>query len=200
MKEKYIDSSLLDKAIVFAVNAHKNTERRGKGFPYIVHPMEVVYIVSTMTNDQEILAAAMLHDTVEDTDVTVEDIKREFGERIAEIVRLESDDHSPEFRSLPWIERKQIALDILNKAPLDCKMVALGDKLSNVRAMYYDYTILGDELWNKFRDKDKSHHAWRFNRLVEVLKPLEEFTAYKEFASIVDVLFNDAKYEKKIKE
>ena len=58
-----MDTSVLDKAIVFAVKAHAGTERRGKGFPYIVHPMEAVEIVATMTTDQELLAAAILHDT-----------------------------------------------------------------------------------------------------------------------------------------
>lgn len=91
MANKYIDTDLLDRAIVFAVQAHHNTERRGKGFPYIVHPMEAVEIVATITPDQELLAAAALHDTVEDTDVTVEQIRAEFGDRIAELVHAESD-------------------------------------------------------------------------------------------------------------
>ena len=91
MKNKPIDTELLDRAIVFAVHAHAGTERRGKGFPYIVHPMEAVAIVATMTSDQELLAAAALHDTVEDTDTTVEQIRAAFGNRVAEIVAMESD-------------------------------------------------------------------------------------------------------------
>ena len=62
--KKHIDSSLLDRAIIFAVNAHQGVERKGKGFPYIVHPMEAMSIVATMTNDQELLAAAVLHDVI----------------------------------------------------------------------------------------------------------------------------------------
>jgi len=65
MANKPLDTTLLDRAIVFAVRAHAGTERRGKGFPYIVHPMEAVEIVATMTPDQELLAAAALHDTVD---------------------------------------------------------------------------------------------------------------------------------------
>ena len=72
MANNPLDTELLDRAIIFAVKAHAGTERRGKGFPYIVHPMEAMEIVSTMTADQGLLAAAALHDTVEDTDVTVE--------------------------------------------------------------------------------------------------------------------------------
>ena len=58
MANNPLDTTLLDKAIIFAVKAHSGTERRGKGFPYIVHPMEAMEIVSTITNDQELLAAA----------------------------------------------------------------------------------------------------------------------------------------------
>ncbi|MBR1869579.1 MAG: bifunctional (p)ppGpp synthetase/guanosine-3',5'-bis(diphosphate) 3'-pyrophosphohydrolase, partial [Bacteroidales bacterium] len=91
MANKPLDTALLDRAIIFAVKAHAGTERRGKGFPYIVHPMEAVEIVSTITPDQELLAAAALHDTVEDTDVTVEELRAEFGDRIASLVADESD-------------------------------------------------------------------------------------------------------------
>ena len=91
MANKFLETDLLDRAIIFAVHAHHNTERRGKGFPYIVHPMEAVEIVASITPDQELLAAAALHDTIEDTDVTVEDIRREFGDRIADLVHAESD-------------------------------------------------------------------------------------------------------------
>ena len=91
MANKPLNTELLDRAILFAVKAHAGTERRGKGFPYIVHPMEAMEIVATITPDQELLAAAALHDTVEDTDVTVEQIREEFGERIANLVASESD-------------------------------------------------------------------------------------------------------------
>ncbi|MBQ1648184.1 MAG: bifunctional (p)ppGpp synthetase/guanosine-3',5'-bis(diphosphate) 3'-pyrophosphohydrolase, partial [Bacteroidales bacterium] len=86
-----LNTELLDRAILFAVKAHAGTERRGKGFPYIVHPLEAVEIVATITPDQELLAAAALHDTVEDTDVTVEQLRAEFGPRIAALVADESD-------------------------------------------------------------------------------------------------------------
>ena len=120
MANKYIDSTLLDKAILFAVRAHHNTERRGKGFPYIVHPMEAVEIVATITPDQELLAAAALHDTVEDTDVTVEQIRQEFGDRIAELVRSESDTFVQGVSEEDsWHDRKQAAITRLKNASRD---------------------------------------------------------------------------------
>ena len=88
---------------MFAVKAHAGTERRGKGFPYIVHPMEAVAIAATITSDQEILAAAALHDTVEDTDVTIDQIRCEFGDRVASLVKAETDvvfENRPEEESM----------------------------------------------------------------------------------------------------
>ena len=74
-----MDTAFVDKAILFALQAHAGTERRGKGFPYIIHPLEAMAIVASITNDPELLAAAVLHDTVEDTSISVEDLAREFG-------------------------------------------------------------------------------------------------------------------------
>ena len=191
MANKYIDTDLLDRAIVFAVKAHHNTERRGKGFPYIVHPLEAVEIVATITPDQELLAAAALHDTIEDTDVTVEDIRREFGDRIAELVHAESDQFTEGVSEEDsWHERKQAAIDRLATAPYDAKIVALGDKLSNMRAIARDYSIQGDELWKIFHAKDKADHEWHYRGLADSLKELSDTFAYKEFVTLIDQVFH----------
>ena len=105
--EGRIDTSLLDRAIRFAVQAHSGTERRGKGFPYVAHPMEAMAIVATMTSDQEILAAAALHDVVEDTDVTIDEIRSLFGDRIARLVDAESDRTGD---GMDWRSRKEDSL------------------------------------------------------------------------------------------
>ena len=127
MANKYIDSDLLDRAIVFAVNAHHNTERRGKGFPYIVHPLEAVEIVATITTDQELLAAAALHDTIEDTDVTIEQLRTLFGERVAQLVQDESDEFTAGVSEADsWHDRKKAAIERLAAAPYDAKIVAMG--------------------------------------------------------------------------
>ena len=187
--KQHIDTSLLDRAITFAVKAHQGVERRGKGFPYIVHPMEAVCIVATMTNDQELLAAAALHDVIEDTDTTADDLKKEFGERVAMLVEAESDDKTGSSKAETWHQRKQDTLDRLRNADLDIKIVALGDKLSNMRAIAHDYAVLGDELWNRFTVKDPAEHAWRYHALAEALNDLSDTDAYKEFHTLVNKTF-----------
>ena len=193
MANKFLNTDLLDRAIVFAVKAHHNTERRGKGFPYIVHPMEAIEIVSTITSDQELLAAAALHDTIEDTDVTVEDIRREFGDRIADLVHAESDRFTEGVSEEDsWHERKQAAIERLAAAPHDAKIVAMGDKLSNMRAIWRDYQSKGDELWKIFHVTDKASHEWHYRGLAVSLSELSDTFAYKEFIRLIEDVFGSS--------
>ena len=190
MANKPLDTELLDRAIVFAVRAHAGTERRGKGFPYIVHPLEAMEIVATMTPDQELLAAAALHDTVEDTDVTIAQIQTEFGDRVAELVAMESDEPHQSRDSIEnWRARKQTAIDRLARASRDAKIVALGDKLSNMRAIARDYAEQGDKLWNLFHAKDRKDHEWHYRGLAASLRELQETFAYKEFEQLINQVF-----------
>lgn len=190
MANKPLDTALLDRAIMFAVKAHAGTERRGKGFPYIVHPMEAVEIVATITPDQELLAAAALHDTVEDTNVTIEQIRAEFGDRIASLVGAETDiviEGQSEQDS--WYDRKRAAINRLSKASEDAKIVAMGDKLSNMRAIARDYAVQGDALWNLFHVNDPKDHEWHYRGLADALRDLEDTFAFKEFEMLIDQVF-----------
>ena len=190
MANKPLNTEVLDRALIFAVKAHSGTERRGKGYPYIVHPLEAVEIVATMTNDQELLAAAALHDTVEDTDVTLEQIRAGFGERVAALVAAESDEMPAGISEEDsWHSRKQAAIDRLAQASLEAKMVALGDKLSNMRAIARDYAVRGDALWDLFHAKDPKDHEWHYRGLAEALKELDGPNAYQEFVKLINQVF-----------
>ena len=191
MGEKHIDTKILDEVLRFAITAHQGVERRGKSYPYIVHPIEAVAIVATITNDQELLAAAALHDVVEDTEYTIEDIRDKFGDRIAELVEQESDlviDGKSE--SETWIQRKEFAINRLKNLSYDAKVVAIGDKLSNARAMLYDYEDVGEKLWDKFHVSDPKLHKWHYESLRDAMSELKGTKPYKEFSNIVDTLFS----------
>lgn len=191
MANEYLDTSFVDKAIRYAVDAHAGTERRGKGFPYVIHVLEAMEIVATMTSDPELLAAAALHDTVEDTSVTIDDIRREFGRKVADLVEAESDRIEPgEDETGCWRTRKQAAIDRLAAASLDAKTVALGDKLSNMRAIARDYREKGDELWKIFHAPGgKADHEWHYRGLASSLAELKGTPAYDEFTSLIDQTF-----------
>lgn len=193
MANKYLDTSFVDKAIKFAVDAHADTERRGKGFPYVIHVLEAMEIVASMTNDPELLAAAALHDTVEDTDVTVGQIRSEFGDRVARIVAGESDKFTPGIgEEDSWRARKQAAIDRLAKADTDTKTVALGDKLSNMRAIARDYARQGDDLWKLFHAPGgKADHEWHYRGLARSLSELSGTPAFKEFSYYIEQVFGE---------
>ena len=185
-----IDTSLLDRAVVFAVKAHSGAERRGKGTPYIIHPMEAVSIVATMTRDQELLAAAALHDTIEDTGTTEAELREAFGERVASLVASESDTVIEGMSSgESWHMRKQAAIERLAAAPVEVKMVALGDKLSNMRAIAQDYASMGDALWQRFHVKEKREHEWHYRGLAASLSQLRGMAAYDEFTTLIERVF-----------
>lgn len=187
-----LETTLVDRAIIFATKAHQGTERRGKGFPYIIHPLEAMAIVATITNEPELLAAAVLHDVIEDTNVTQEELEHEFGTHVAWLVAKETDIRlTPSGKPLTWMERKQRDMDNLRDASREVKIVALGDKLSNMRAIARDYTTRGDALWQMFRMKDKATHAWRYRGLRDALSELADTFAYKEFDALIEKTFNE---------
>ena len=181
---------VLNKAIEFATKVHEGQVRKGTTIPYILHPLESATIVGTMTTDDEIIAGAVLHDVVEDTDTTVEQVEMLFGKRVAELVASESEDKR---ENLPaqstWKVRKQETLDHLKSATIDVKMITLGDKLSNIRAIYRDYTTIGDELWERFNQKDKNEHYWYYLGIADCLIELKDYHAYKEYCKLIDKTF-----------
>ena len=182
--------TMLNKAITFATKAHKDQMRKGSECPYILHPLEAAAIVATMTFDDEILAAAVLHDVVEDTETTISEIREFFGETVAGYVASESENKREELPAdVTWKIRKQETLDHLKNVPIEIKMITLGDKLSNIRSMYRDYNTLGEKLWERFNQKDKSEHYWYYKGIADCLSELKDYNAYKEYCELVEKTF-----------
>ena len=175
---------MVQKAIDFATKVHEGQYRKGTDRPYIVHPMEVGKIVSTMTQDEEIISAAILHDTIEDTGVTYEDLKQEFGTRVADLVAAESED-----KSKTWIERKGHTLEHLKTASPAEKILTMADKLSNIRSMARDYLLVGEELWQRFNMKDREKQAWYYTSMIDLLKDLNETPEYQEYVRLCGKVF-----------
>ena len=181
---------MIDRAIAFATKAHEGQFRKGTKRPYIVHPIEVGDIVSTMTADEEVISAAILHDTIEDCEgVTREVLAEVFSERVASLVAQESED-----KSRSWIERKGSTIERIRTAPYEVQMIGIADKLSNMRDIDRDYPVVGEELWNRFRMKDKQMIGWYYKGIQEALR--EVFThvpAYEEYCHLVDRHFREKK-------
>ena len=146
---------LVSEAIVFAAKAHDGMRRKKSEAPYILHPMEAAVIVGTMTDDQDLIAAAALHDVVEDAGITLEEIKEKFGQRVWELVRSETEDKREELPpAQTWRIRKEESLAVLKNAEdIAVLMVWLGDKLANMRSIYRDFKVEGVQMWQRFNQK-----------------------------------------------
>lgn len=177
---------MINDAMAFAARAHEGQFRKGTRRPYIVHPREVAEIVSTMTDDEEIISAALLHDTIEDcAGVTREMLEQRFGTRVAEMVAQESED-----KSLTWEERKGETIRRLGEAPREVQMIGLADKLSNMRDIDRDYPVMGDRLWLRFRMQSRLALAWYYKGVRDALRDGFEGTeAYEEYCSLIDKNF-----------
>ena len=134
--------TLVTQAVIFAAQAHDGAARKGSEIPYIVHPMEVVAIASTMTDDPQVLAAAALHDVMEDCGVTFETLSERFGVRVARLVCEESQRVCGD-PCLTWNARKLGAVKRICGGCRAAKIIALSDKLSNMRAISRDFARSG---------------------------------------------------------
>lgn len=185
-------NDVLSRAAAYAAHCHAGQMRKGSGMPYTIHPMEAASICASFTDDLEVIAAAMLHDVVEDTDASVEGVRELFGERVALLVAGESEDkreHLPAAET--WKIRKEESIEHLQAAEdPGVRMVCLGDKLSNIRSIQRDYERLGDKLWQRFNQKDPAEHAWYYRAIADVLKgELGETEAWNEFSQRVRAVF-----------
>lgn len=182
--------TILDKAIVFATEAHSGVFRKGGKSPYIVHPMEAASIAARMTDDIEVIAAAVLHDVIEDTPTTAEQLEEMFGKRVADLVMRDSEDKREDRPAAEtWEIRKQETLDAVQKASRDEQIIILSDKLSNLRSIYNDYTQIGDELWNRFNIKDKSKQEGYYSGIAERLNKVKNTNAFKEYIELLVAVF-----------
>ena len=175
---------MISEAAAFAKKAHEGMVRKGTGIPYITHPMEVAVIVSQITDDPEMIAAAFLHDVLEDTCVTREELAAEFGERVLSLVESETED-----KSKSWKERKQNTIDHLQEATKEDKILILADKLSNMRDTAKEYLIIGDALWERFNEKRKECQAWYYREVIKGIADLAEYPAYQELAKLYEYVF-----------
>ena len=134
--------------------------------------------------EPEMIAAALLHDVIEDAGVTREELEEKFGPRVAFLVDGESED-----KSKSWVERKGATVERLKTATRDEKILALADKLSNIRSTARDYLVLGDEVWQRFNQKDKEMQGWYYKGVAEALKEFKGHIYYEEYVMLCERVF-----------
>ena len=195
----------LEEAILYAAIMHQGSVRNLKGIPFILHPMEVAQILSTMTDDEEIITAGILHDIVENTDGSLEEIKKRFGKRVAFLVSSQSENaHPGEERSASWKQRREESLlQLKNSQDIGVKMLWLADKLSNIRSLAGAYSELGEDVWKQLDPDDPALYCWYYRSVAEQLElSLNKTGAFKELIKHINSVWpgtfdsEKAKYQK----
>ena len=184
--------NLLEEAIIYSTVMYQGKIRKINNSPFILHPLEVANILSSMTDDMEIIAAGVLHDIVEDTDGTLDEIRKRFGERVAMLVDSETENDYPgEDRSATWLKRKEQSLEKLrSNTDIGVKMLWLADKLSNMRSLARGYGEYGEKLWDFLHQKDPANQLWYYKTVAEYVEmDLNKTGSYKEYVDRINYIW-----------
>lgn len=185
-------SMAIQKAIIYATEKHEGQKRKGTDIPYIVHPMEVMQILTECHCNDDVIIAGILHDTLEDTKTSPADIENKFGLAVLKLVQSESED-----KSKTWKERKQTTIDQLKTASAETRIICFADKLSNLRSMKRDLDAIGAQLWDRF-NAGVSSIKWYYSTLGEIFKKIEidglcdwrqSYDLYNEYETLLDSVF-----------
>ncbi len=186
----------LSRAIIFATEAFDGMMRKGENSPAILHSLEAAAIVQTVCSEEDVLCAAVLHDTVEDAGVQIEKIEEMFGKRVAALVMSETENKrifmSPEDT---WMIRKNETLQMLvSSGDPGVKALWLGDKLSNMRSFYRLKCKEGDAMWDAFHQKNPQKHEKYYRAIADALTEFSQAYAYCEFKVLIKAVFGENEY------
>jgi (p)ppGpp synthase/HD superfamily hydrolase len=181
---------MLFDALAFAVDAHGRVEhtRKGTRFPYMIHPIRVGWILERHGYDDELVSAGLLHDTLEDTDVTREQIAERFGDRVADLVEAVSE---PD-RAAEWSKRKGATIAKVSDADADVLPLLAADKLDNVRSIRDTLSERGeDETWRLFKT-GRPEQAWYYRSLARAFVTRDQAgKLFRTLETEVDAVFPD---------
>ena len=172
-------------AIIFAAQMHKNQLRKGTDLPYIIHPMEVMQILTENGCNEDLIIAGILHDVLEDTDATPEIVENLFGSKVLSLVTSETQDINK-----PWKKRRQEALLKIKQESRDAQLVFCADKLSNIKSIYADKQAIGNDVFKRF-SAPLSDIKWYYQNMVLSLDKIDDYKMKHEFKTFVDKVFNN---------
>ena len=144
---------LIEKAMKFAAIKHEGQMRKGTNIPYIIHPFGVALILQKAKQRDEVIAAGLLHDTLEDTNTTEIELCEHFGEEVLKLVQAASE---PD-KSLSWEERKNHTILSLPHRSNEEITLIIADKLHNLRSIQEDIEREDDQVWSRFKRGKRDH-------------------------------------------
>lgn len=183
--------SIKEQAKEYAIKAHEGQIRKSNGKPMIYHPITVGEILEIFGFDDETISAGYLHDTVEDTDTTFDDIERIFGKRVAKLVLNASE---PD-KSLSWEERKSHTISVVETNHIEDIAVVLADKIHNVENLTEDLKLQGLSIFNSFK-RGFEKQLWYFEGIYNAsLVSCEDHSMVQRLGNAIANLKNEVQYQ-----
>lgn len=188
-----IKMNKISQAICFATEAFDGMVRKAEEQPAIFHSLEAGAIAQSVSGEEDVVCAAILHDTVEDTRVTMSEIREQFGERVAYLVASETENKYPNTDpTKTWMTRKEESLKELRESTdLGVKALWLGDKLSNIRSFSRLRERMGDRMWNQFNQKDPKFHEKYYRMIAKELEVFADREEYREYITLINKVFGE---------
>ncbi len=182
-----MDSKRLQEAFTYASDLHADQKKKGTNIPYLSHLLGVASIVLVHEGDEDETIAALLHDAVEDQGglPTLEEIRKRFGDRVAQIVEGCTD--AVAIPKPPWRERKEKYIAHLREADASVRRVSAADKLYNVRSIVEDYRKVGESIWKRFTGK-KDGTLWYYRTLAKTFREIYPSPLTDELGRVVSEL------------
>lgn len=172
--------SLIEKAAGIMVAAHANQERKTDGSPYIIHPMMVALKLAKLGFSDSVIAAALVHDVLEDTDFSKDQLREELGEEVFAIVKTVTEDNS-----LEWEERKQKYKEAVKNASEAVKAVSIGDKIHNLECLITGHAEMGSQIWDKF-NRGKEKKLWFEKEMLKMFKETWPHPLVDEYEKLLE--------------
>jgi len=180
-------SDTIVSAFNFAYSIHREQFRKGSQIPYITHAMAVAGLVGEFGGSEMQMAAALLHDTVEDGDglKTLAEVREVFGDHIADLVQACSDAFVKP--KPPWRERKERFIEAMRTASPEVRLIIAADKLHNAMTTLRDLRVEGDAVWQRFNG-GREGSLWVYAEMVRALSQDWRHPILAHLAEVVDAL------------
>lgn len=176
-------------AIALASEGHRAQTRKVDGTPYIAHPLAVGMILQTVTADENILIAGILHDVLEDTRIDPQILREQFAPEVLHSIQGVTEDKA----ITDWRTRKERSIDHLRTAPYPVKLIAAADKYHNLWTLSEDVKRKGDGIWAVFK-RGKAEQGWYYQTLYDLFKAegaLQSLPMILEMQTHLQFLFHE---------
>jgi (p)ppGpp synthase/HD superfamily hydrolase len=171
--------SLQERAIRMAVRAHEGQTRRESNTPYITHPVRVALLLAHHGFEESVIAAGLVHDVIEDSEISIDELRVELGDSVADIVACVTNDDS-----IGWEEKKLKYIETVRQGGPGAKAVATADKIHNAESLLAAYAVQGTDIW-KYFNAGREKKIWFERKMLDMLKEEWEHPLIDEYASLV---------------